>query len=68
MRARRKHLGLTQDEAAQLRGLAVRTVRAVEAGYVTERLDALLAILTALGLQLHLVGGNDPGALVADRP
>lgn len=68
VRARRKRLGLTQDETAELAGVAVRTVHAVESGKVTVRLDALLAVLSALGLQLRLERGNAAGALVADRP
>lgn len=68
VRLRRKHLGLTQTEAAELAGVAVRTVHAVEAGKVTVRLDALLAVLSALGLQLRLERGGAPGALTVDRP
>lgn len=52
VRERRKHLGLTQAEVAELADVAVRTVHAVEAGKATIRLDALLAVLDAVGLQL----------------
>lgn len=54
VRARRRDLGLTQTEVAELADVAVRTVHAVEAGKATLRLDALLAVLSALGLQLTL--------------
>jgi y4mF family transcriptional regulator len=69
VRARRKDLGLTQGETAELAGVAVRTVHAVEAGKATVRLDALLAVLSAVGLQLRLERGNALAALVAaERP
>jgi HTH-type transcriptional regulator/antitoxin HipB len=63
VRARRRGLGLTQLETAELAGVAARTVHAVEAGKATVRLDALLAVLTALGLQLRLERGNVAGGL-----
>lgn len=63
VRARRRQLGLTQEEAAELAGVATRTVHALETGKPTLRLDALLAVLAALGLQLRLERGNAPGAL-----
>jgi HTH-type transcriptional regulator/antitoxin HipB len=58
VRGRRRALTLTQQETAELAGVAVRTVHAVEAGKTTVRLEALLAILSALGLQLVLERGN----------
>lgn len=63
VRSRRRQLGLTQVETAELAGVAARTVHAVEAGKETVRLDALLAVLGALGLQLRLERGNAAGAL-----
>lgn len=65
---RRRQLGLTQLEAAELAGVAARTVHAVEAGKETVRLNALLAVLTALGLQLHLERGSADGGLRVDSP
>jgi HTH-type transcriptional regulator/antitoxin HipB len=65
VRARRKALRLTQDEAAELAGVSARTVHAIEAGKVTISLDALLAVLSALGLQLRLERGHAVGAIVA---
>lgn len=58
IRARRRTLGLTQQEVAELAGVAVRTVHAVEAGKATVRLDALLAVLSAVGLRLTLERGG----------
>jgi len=66
-RDRRKHLGLSQAETAELAGVAVRTVHAVETGKSTVRLDALLAVLSAVGLQLRLERGNAARVVVAER-
>jgi y4mF family transcriptional regulator len=63
VRTRRRSLGLTQVETAELAGVAVRTVHAVEAGKDTIRLDALLAVLAALGLQLRLEKGGATGVV-----
>lgn len=54
VRRRRGELGLTQAEVAELADVAVRTVHAVEAGKPTIRLDALLAVLDAVGLELRV--------------
>jgi len=62
VRSRRRDLGLTQLEVAELAGVAARTVHAVEAGKATLRLDALLAVLDAVGLRLNLVLGSAPAA------
>ena len=62
VRSRRRDLGLTQVEVAELAGVAARTVHAVEAGKATLRLDALLAVLDAVGLRLDLVRGSAPAA------
>lgn len=58
VRARRRALGLSQQEVAELAGVAVRTVHAVEAGKATLRLDALLAVLDAVGLRMALERGG----------
>ena len=60
VRSRRRDLGMTQLEVAELAGVAARTVHAVEAGKATLRLDALLAVLDAVGLRLDLVRGSAP--------
>ena len=52
VRARRKSLGLTQDELAELAGASARFVRALEGGKATVRLDKLVAVLDTLGLEL----------------
>lgn len=57
VRARRTQLALTQVEVAELAGVATRTVHAVEADKPTVRLDALLAVLAAVGLRLRVERG-----------
>ena len=53
--ARRKELGLRQEDLALLAGVSERFVRQLEAGKQTVRLDTLTAVLDALGLELALV-------------
>ncbi|GAB2697550.1 type II toxin-antitoxin system Y4mF family antitoxin [Thalassiella azotivora] len=53
VRTRRRELGLGQEELADLAGTSVRFVRSLEHGKATVRLDKLLAVLGALGLQLR---------------
>jgi HTH-type transcriptional regulator / antitoxin HipB len=48
----RRDLGLNQDELSLVAGVSRRTVHAVEHGKPTVRLDALVAILRAVGLDL----------------
>lgn len=53
VRARRRDLGLTQADAAALAGVSERFVRSVEHGKASVRLDRLVLLLEALGLQLR---------------
>ena len=52
VRARRKELGLTQQDVADLGGLSAKFLRDLEGGKSTIRLDKLRAVLTVLGLEL----------------
>jgi HTH-type transcriptional regulator / antitoxin HipB len=52
LRDRRKSLKLTQQDLADLAGCSPRFVRALEAGKESVRLDKLVAVLDALGLEL----------------
>ena len=52
VRARRKALGLTQQDVADLGGLSAKFVRDLEGGKPTVRLDKLRDVLTVLGLEL----------------
>lgn len=49
---RRRALGVTQEELALLAGVSVRFLSSLEGGKATVRLDTLLAVLDALGLEL----------------
>lgn len=53
VRSRRKELGLTQQELADLSGVSTRFLHDVENGKVTVQFDLLLAVADTLGLQLH---------------
>jgi y4mF family transcriptional regulator len=53
VRERRRRLRLTQEDLAALSGVATRTIGAIEQGKSTIRLDVLVAVLEALGLQLR---------------
>jgi HTH-type transcriptional regulator/antitoxin HipB len=53
MRARRKDLGLTQVEVAELADVSARFVTELEQGKPTVRLDKLTALLDAMGLTLR---------------
>lgn len=68
VRARRRTLSLTQAEVAELADVAVRTVHAVEAGKTTLRLDALLAVLDAVGLRLTVERGGTTAVASRSAP
>jgi HTH-type transcriptional regulator / antitoxin HipB len=53
VRARRKDLGLTQVEVADLADVSARFVMELEQGKPTVRLDKLTAVLDAMGLTLR---------------
>ena len=57
-RQRRRSLGLTQVELAELAGCSTRFVHMVEAGKATVRLDKVLDLLEVLGLELWVVRGG----------
>lgn len=63
---RRKALGLTQRELADLAGCSEGFLVAMEAGKSTARLDKVIDLLSTLGLELHVREGRgeitlDPG-------
>lgn len=53
IRARRRELGLRQQDVADLALTSERFVRELEGGKATVRLDKLRAVLDALGLDLR---------------
>lgn len=64
VRARRRMLGLTQDDVADLADVGLRLVHAIEHGSDTVQLDKLLHVLRAVGLHLRLGLGAGDGVLV----
>lgn len=59
VRARRKALGVTQTEAALLAGCSELFVGSVEAGKQTIRMDKLIALFDALGLEFSVKSRGD---------
>ncbi len=55
VRARRKALGLTQRELAELAGVGVRFLSELERGKPTARVDAVNAVLAVFGKALGVV-------------
>jgi y4mF family transcriptional regulator len=54
IRARRKALGITQAELADLSGISVRTIGEIESGGNSISLKRLLPVLATLGLRLSI--------------
>jgi HTH-type transcriptional regulator / antitoxin HipB len=50
---RRRDLAVSQEDLAALAGVSVRFLSSLERGKPTVRLDTLLAVLDALGLELR---------------
>ena len=55
VRQARKEMGVDQQELALVASVSRRTVYAIEHGKPTARLDAVVAVLAALGLELATV-------------
>lgn len=53
IRRRRRDLGLRQEELADLSGVSARFISTLENGKATVRMDKVMAVLEALGLQLR---------------
>ncbi len=54
LRKRRKSYNLTQQDLADMVGVAERTVRAMEKGESSIKIDTYLKAATALGITLHV--------------
>ena len=54
VRARRRQLELRQEDLADLAGVSLRFVQALEAGKRTVQLDRVEAVLAVLGLRLRV--------------
>ncbi len=57
----RERLGLRQDEVALAAGVSTRVIHQIENGKATSRLDSLIPVLDALGIELE-VRGRSPVA------
>ncbi len=68
VRSRRTSLGLTQQDLADMAGVSERFVRFVEQGKPSVRLDSLLAVLDALGLELRLATRTSHSARALTDP
>ena len=53
VRARRRALGLTQEQLADLAGTSARFVWSIEQGKASVRVDKLIDVLHVLGLELR---------------
>ena len=58
---RRKSLGLTQQDTADLASVSVRFISALENGKPTARLNGVLAVLTVLGIDFIASGRDAAG-------
>jgi HTH-type transcriptional regulator / antitoxin HipB len=54
VRGRRRQLDLRQEDLADLAGVSLRFVQALEAGKLTVQLDRVEAVLAVLGLRLRV--------------
>jgi putative transcriptional regulator len=54
IRGRRRLLKITQSDLAELSGVSLRTIKAVEKGQANPKLALLLKILEPLGLTLEI--------------
>jgi HTH-type transcriptional regulator/antitoxin HipB len=67
IRRNRKRLGLSQSTLGDRAGLRQETISLIETGNPAVRLDTVLAVLSALGLELRIAArsrGLDPRDLV----
>lgn len=60
IRERRRSLGLTQDQLADLAGCSPRFIRELEGGKTTVRLDKVLDVAEVLGLDVTLAPRRAP--------
>lgn len=54
IRERRKHLGVNQQTLADLAGVGINTLVAIERGEGNPQLSTLLTILDVLGMQIEI--------------
>lgn len=54
IKARRKHLGINQQTLADLAGVGINTIVAIERGEGNPQLSTLLTILDVLGMEVDI--------------
>lgn len=59
IRSRRQSLRSTQNALAEISGVSVRMIKAIEGGYANPSIKTLSKILHALGLKLVIVDKDD---------
>lgn len=60
LRQRRRQLGLSQQELADLADVSLPSISRLERGKETTRLDVLIKLLYALGLELQITSKGEP--------
>ena len=63
IRRARKHRGWTQTQLADQAGLRQETISLIETGHPAAKLDTLLAILAALGLEFQVAPRSKANAI-----
>ncbi len=63
IRRARKHRGWTQTQLADHAGLRQETISLIETGHPAAKLDTLLAILAALGLEFQVTPRSKANAI-----
>lgn len=59
IRSRRQTLRTTQQTLAEMSGVSVRMIKAIEGGYANPSMGTLEKVLNVLGLQLVIVDKQD---------
>lgn len=59
IRERRKQLGLSQEELGEVAEVSLPTISRIERGKETARLDVILRLLDALGLEIVLTSRGE---------
>jgi putative transcriptional regulator len=54
IRRRRRQLRITQGDLAEISGVSLRTIKAIEKGAANPKLDLLLRVLEPLGLTIDI--------------
>lgn len=62
IRSRRQSLRSTQNALAEISGVSVRMIKAIEGGYANPSIKTLTKILNPLGLKLVIMDKDDENA------